>query len=637
MRKKLSKLAKKVLTPFSKTKSAILQSGLRNFKNVFALTALMAIAPSFVLSQTSKAQEESNIVYLEDLPKTKSTNTQDYTKVAIMDLYSQPNIHILNGKNKLDYYGSGDGNNDEKRDNLDLQLIQDEIDNPGTLTKDQRKRADVTGEGVINIEDYNTLNSFLTGQRLFLPGDWTGISKYSTNRRKDRVAWMTKRIKANIKYPIEGYLCGDHTRRYQLNFLGVENLENWRGFPVYKDYVENAKENIPVYFVFTTTIEGGSHAIPCFFAGSKDSTLSDDPTQFDQLYFFNYKYQNYDGEGNLKETFEVVPGDAVMNPNKEVKIRGFTYSEEDSSYIGTSIVDFQLNDSIPTLTYTSPFLLRENPNLIWIRFPEYPEVVRYNVGDIRHVSPLKEQVKTNSRYYKEDIIATHTISNKINVNPNYENYEFDYTVKDSAFLSIGRTSLITARTPYGVEMRDIEAPVFESADVNGELPRDTIIKEWPRDVVSPDNPDIGWPEVTDNSNLPIDIEWTLDLVDSKENYETYKIDYTAKDKSINENVSHAYQYIIKDLTVGSNDLKQADFKIYPNPTKGIINLEGKIDNYEKIYWELYDIKGSLINNGTKEYFPGDKERIDISNVKSGMYLLNVTAGDKTKGYKVLKE
>ncbi len=99
MRKKLSKLAKKVLTPFSKTKSAILQSGLRNFKNVFALTALMAIAPSFVFSQaqTSKIQEEyNNVVYLEDLPQTKSTATPDYSKLEIFDPYSQPNIHIKN-------------------------------------------------------------------------------------------------------------------------------------------------------------------------------------------------------------------------------------------------------------------------------------------------------------------------------------------------------------------------------------------------------------------------------------------------------------------------------------------------------------------------------------------------------------
>lgn len=63
-----------------------------------------------------------------------------------------------------------------------------------------------------------------------------------------------------------------------------------------------------------------------------------------------------------------------------------------------------------------------------------------------------------------------------------------------------------------------------------------------------------------------------------------------------------------------------EFKVYPNPTKNIINIETTAE-ISKI--EIYNTLGQLINS-----FEGNKKEIDVSTLSNGIYFLTITTTDK---------
>ena len=69
------------------------------------------------------------------------------------------------------------------------------------------------------------------------------------------------------------------------------------------------------------------------------------------------------------------------------------------------------------------------------------------------------------------------------------------------------------------------------------------------------------------------------------------------------------------------------FNIYPNPTKGIVELQG-INGSFKV--DLYDYAGKYLQSTSHS-------SIDLSNYPSGIYLLKVAYGDKTQELRVVKE
>ena len=75
-------------------------------------------------------------------------------------------------------------------------------------------------------------------------------------------------------------------------------------------------------------------------------------------------------------------------------------------------------------------------------------------------------------------------------------------------------------------------------------------------------------------------------------------------------------------------------KLFPNPTKGIINLEGQINFYK---WELYDLDGKLYLAKANEKEKMQNFQIDLSAFNSGIYLLRLFDDQKNTHYiKVVK-
>lgn len=72
-----------------------------------------------------------------------------------------------------------------------------------------------------------------------------------------------------------------------------------------------------------------------------------------------------------------------------------------------------------------------------------------------------------------------------------------------------------------------------------------------------------------------------------------------------------------------NGDRELDFKIYPNPNKGILNIQVPYILAERIEVELFSVQGNYL----VKYFLNPKElnhKIDLSNFANGLYLLKIT-------------
>ena len=79
---------------------------------------------------------------------------------------------------------------------------------------------------------------------------------------------------------------------------------------------------------------------------------------------------------------------------------------------------------------------------------------------------------------------------------------------------------------------------------------------------------------------------------------------------------------------------QEDVKIYPNPTRGILNIE-LVNSSEEIdrTIEIYSLEGKLVK---REMMETSTKTLDLSNTKNGVYYLNIYGGDKLVKWKVVK-
>ena len=71
-----------------------------------------------------------------------------------------------------------------------------------------------------------------------------------------------------------------------------------------------------------------------------------------------------------------------------------------------------------------------------------------------------------------------------------------------------------------------------------------------------------------------------------------------------------------------------NYKIYPNPTSGLINIQG---NTSELRITIFDILGKeLINR-----YVSDK--LDIGSLEKGIYIMNIYDGASTSKYKIVKD
>lgn len=97
--------------------------------------------------------------------------------------------------------------------------------------------------------------------------------------------------------------------------------------------------------------------------------------------------------------------------------------------------------------------------------------------------------------------------------------------------------------------------------------------------------------------------------------------------------------IISDVTLTVNEFIAQDFslKLYPNPSKEVLNIKGTLPNQRDFDITVYDTLGKQVflqsNTFETEIF---EKNIDISNWKSGVYMVVITSGKFKASKKVVK-
>ena len=84
-------------------------------------------------------------------------------------------------------------------------------------------------------------------------------------------------------------------------------------------------------------------------------------------------------------------------------------------------------------------------------------------------------------------------------------------------------------------------------------------------------------------------------------------------------------------TLSVNTFDYSNVKVYPNPTKNILNIES--NSFEVSSVEIHDVLGKRVfqQNGL------NNNQIDISNLTNGIYIMKINADGKTLTRKIIKE
>lgn len=101
--------------------------------------------------------------------------------------------------------------------------------------------------------------------------------------------------------------------------------------------------------------------------------------------------------------------------------------------------------------------------------------------------------------------------------------------------------------------------------------------------------------------------------------------YVRSQLSIDKNTEVFYDNIslVEAATASTNDVFASKFKVYPNPAREYISIQAKDVQISSV--EMYSILGGKISLNSKL----ENNRINISHLSSGMYLLKINSGQKS--------
>ena len=95
----------------------------------------------------------------------------------------------------------------------------------------------------------------------------------------------------------------------------------------------------------------------------------------------------------------------------------------------------------------------------------------------------------------------------------------------------------------------------------------------------------------------------------------------------------------KNVTLGVRSLNNPalSFKLYPNPAANVLHIEFTNSATESYRVEVFNSLGSMVLSKNKEDGNNLKETLDVSNLPKGLYVVNITTGDRVSTYKLIKE
>ncbi|MBN97354.1 MAG: hypothetical protein CMC56_05545, partial [Flavobacteriaceae bacterium] len=82
------------------------------------------------------------------------------------------------------------------------------------------------------------------------------------------------------------------------------------------------------------------------------------------------------------------------------------------------------------------------------------------------------------------------------------------------------------------------------------------------------------------------------------------------------------------LSNGESDIAVNEVTVYPNPSSGVFNVEINSLNSSDVEISIYDLLGRAVFERNFDNSFNFNEAIDLSNAKSGVYMMTVTVGNQ---------
>ncbi len=148
----------------------------------------------------------------------------------------------------LDYYGSGDINNDNVIDMGDVYRLDSIIRGYLLDIQDDRvyDRSDINGDQELSDQDFRLLEEYVAGISFYLPSHWNSLKT-----REERISWLEKMIsidKTNEQTSPANYSGDYYSDQVIINFHGY-NEQALRFFDESTiDVDQNGRFNLPVFY-----------------------------------------------------------------------------------------------------------------------------------------------------------------------------------------------------------------------------------------------------------------------------------------------------------------------------------------------------------------------------------------------------
>ena len=258
--------------------------------------------------------------------------------------FTQPNDSTLN------WYGSGDVNNDNVVDAKDATMLAQILNNSYSNPNDPRllDRSDVNGDGVVDSLDYKLLQQKLNGTIAYMPGEWNKLTT-----RNERVDWVTKMLAIDkiyaINFPGQGISCRTYKDQTLIDFRGFSQTDLQKFLSVYSyDITNNGRFNLPILEVMTTE----NDATPPYSHGWNTIIVGDDASVWGNLCNI---------EPQIKGAVDVQPGQFYFHGvNTTFAVRGPPIGLEENGITLISTQDyiaFDIKNYIPTVNpYQDPLI-----------------------------------------------------------------------------------------------------------------------------------------------------------------------------------------------------------------------------------------------------------------------------------------
>jgi hypothetical protein len=86
----------------------------------------------------------------------------------------------------------------------------------------------------------------------------------------------------------------------------------------------------------------------------------------------------------------------------------------------------------------------------------------------------------------------------------------------------------------------------------------------------------------------------------------------------------------------SNSLNNT-IKLYPNPNKGLVNIELESNTSEPVNVQVFDELGKLLLSKSYSFATSKQQQVDIQMLSAGVYFMIIRSGDQEEKIKLLKE